>query len=251
MLEITTLLDNINTEHKTVTAKHGLSMFIRTESLNIVFDCGPDATAVNNSRLLNAPIDKANYVILSHSHYDHSAGYPEFVRNNVKGVLYTGPNFFKPKYAYDGVKYTYLGAGFDEYFIAENNIIHKVCDGCIELSSDCYIFSGFPRRYEFETIPERFVHGSLPDTVKDDFGDEICIAADTSKGLVVLVACSHPGILNMLTHIHDVLKKPIYAVLGGTHLVEADENRIALTIDAMKKNGTSHYRFIALFWRKS
>ena len=134
MIEIRTLLDNVGTEHKSLTAKHGLSMFVRTDSLKLVFDCGPDATAVNNARLMDTPIQTADYVILSHSHYDHSGGYPDFVRNQVKGTLYTGPDYFEPKYAFDGVKYTYLGAGFDEQFLAENQIVHKVCRGTVQLS---------------------------------------------------------------------------------------------------------------------
>ncbi len=237
MIEIRTLLDNVGTEHKSLTAKHGLSMFVRTDSLKLVFDCGPDATAVNNARLMDTPIQTADYVILSHSHYDHSGGYPDFVRNQVKGTLYTGPDYFEPKYAFDGVKYTYLGAGFDEQFLAENQIVHKVCRGTVQLSKDCWIFADFPRTHAFETIPSRFVRGTLPGAETDDFSDEICLVLDTSKGLVVVVGCSHPGILNMLTHIHNTLQKPIYAVLGGTHLVEADEQRIDQTIAEMKNMG--------------
>lgn len=237
MIRIRTLLDNVGTEHKTIVAKHGLAMYVETETLKLIFDCGPDVTAVDNARLMDTPIQEADYVILSHSHYDHSGGYPDFVKSNVKGILYTGPDYFEPKYAYDGVKYTYLGAGFNEEFLDENRIAHKVCRGTIQLAKDCWIFSDFPRKYEFETIPERFVRGQLPNTKRDDFSDEVCLAVDTAKGLVVVVGCSHPGILNMLEHIYETLQRPIYAVLGGTHLVEANEQRIEQTIKKMKDMG--------------
>mgnify|MGYP003268479834 CR=1 FL=1 len=237
MLEIRTLLDDVGTEHKTLIVKHGLSYFIRTETLKFIFDCGPDGTAVSNAKLMDTPIETADYVILSHSHYDHSGGFPDFVRANVKGILYTGPDFFEPKYAFDGVKDTYLGAGFDEAFLAENKVVHKVCRGTVQLSKDCWLFADFPRIFDFETIPERFVRGSLPNAKKDDFSDEVCLAVDTSKGIVVISGCAHPGILNMVTHIYNTLKRPIYAVLGGTHLMEADGARIDKTVKAMKEMG--------------
>jgi hypothetical protein len=56
--------------------------------------------------------------------------------------------------------------------------------------------------------------------VADDFADEICLVMETAKGLVVLVGCSHPGILNMISTIHERLHKPIYGVIGGTHLMK-------------------------------
>lgn len=237
MVEIMTLMDNVATEHRALQAKHGLSMFIRTPELNILFDCGSDDTPIRNAKLMNAPIETADCVICSHSHYDHAGGFPFFVENGVKAPLYTGPAFFEPKYAYDGVKYTYLGAGFDEEFLAENQIVHKECSDFTKLAEGCYLFANFPRVHDFESIPQRFVRGNPPHAIIDDFKDEVCLALSTSKGLIVIVGCSHPGILNMLTKISDTLNQPIYAVLGGTHLVEADDNRINVTIDKMKGMG--------------
>ena len=97
----------------------------------------------------------------------------------------------------------------------------------------------FARRAAFETIPPRFVKGEIPHTVADDFSDEICLAMQTARGLVVLVGCSHPGILNMIRTVHEVLQQPVYAVFGGTHLVEADEARIEATIKELQNLGMS------------
>ncbi len=58
---------------------------------------------------------------------------------------------------------------------------------------------------------------------------------DTYKGLVVLVGCSHVGIINILNSISKTLNRRIYAVLGGTHLIRCDENRINKTIEAFNE----------------
>jgi len=54
----------------------------------------------------------------------------------------------------------------------------------------------------------------------------IALGIATDKGLVIIVGCSHVGIVNILDSISEKIGMPIYAVIGGTHLVEADETRI-------------------------
>ena len=97
--------------------------------------------------------------------------------------------------------------------------------------------NGFPRIHDFETIPARFVRRTAEGFVQDDFPDEICLALQGEHGLIVLVGCSHPGILNMVAHISSVLNQPVEAVYGGTHLMEADESRIEKTVDTLKAYG--------------
>ena len=55
------------------------------------------------------------------------------------------------------------------------------------------------------------------------------------KGLVVLSACSHAGIVNVLTHARASFPGvPLYAVMGGLHLSGANEEIIPQTVDALK-----------------
>ena len=70
---------------------------------------------------------------------------------------------------------------------------------------------------------------------KDSFTDEIAVALDTEKGLVVIVGCSHPGIMNILKTIEKRSGKKICGIVGGTHLMEADEERLEKTIADLKE----------------
>ena len=63
------------------------------------------------------------------------------------------------------------------------------------------------------------------------------MALRTERGLVVLVGCSHPGILNMVSHISRELCEPILGVFGGTHLAEADSRRIGDTVLGLRAMG--------------
>jgi 7,8-dihydropterin-6-yl-methyl-4-(beta-D-ribofuranosyl)aminobenzene 5'-phosphate synthase len=56
------------------------------------------------------------------------------------------------------------------------------------------------------------------------------------KGLVVLSACSHAGIINVLKHARASFPGvPIHAVMGGFHLSGANEEIIPQTVEAMKE----------------
>ncbi len=58
------------------------------------------------------------------------------------------------------------------------------------------------------------------------------------SGLVVILGCAHRGIVNTLRHAQKLTgKKSVYAVIGGTHLFRASEERIEQTADDLKKMG--------------
>ncbi len=55
------------------------------------------------------------------------------------------------------------------------------------------------------------------------------------KGLVVLTACSHAGVVNVLEHARECFPGvKLHAVLGGLHLSGINERVIPQTVDALK-----------------
>jgi 7,8-dihydropterin-6-yl-methyl-4-(beta-D-ribofuranosyl)aminobenzene 5'-phosphate synthase len=67
--------------------------------------------------------------------------------------------------------------------------------------------------------------------------DERFVAVNVrGKGIVVLTACSHAGVVNVLTHARDCFRdQPLYAVLGGLHLSGSNEAIIPDTIENMRQ----------------
>ena len=237
MKSIKMLLENTGSENKGLISEHGLSLIISIDEKNYLFDCSKGGNFIKNAMQMNVDLSKLDGVICSHSHYDHSAGFKELANTfNVKRLI-TGVGFFKEKYAMNELKATYLGSGFDSNFLEEKKINHIVCDEIIELEKDFYVVGNFKRLYEFEQIQDRFVKKEEGILIKDYFEDEISVVIKTDKGLIVVMGCSHPGILNMLETIQKRFDMNIYAVYGGTHLVEADENRCRMTLNHMKQIG--------------
>lgn len=236
-------MDDKGSEQLALTSEHGLSMWVEYNDTKLLFDFGSTSAPINNAEKLGIDISNADYMLCSHAHYDHAGGFIEVMNNGLAQSLITGKGFFEEKYGFNGVKYTYLGTGFTKEDLQKHGIKHTECADMLELVPGCYVLSNFERKYDFEKIPERFVKKTEEGFVKDRFTDEICLAFDTKDGLVVLVGCSHPGILNILSSVGSRLGKRIAAVFGGTHLMEADNQRIAFTLAEMKKLGVGIYGF--------
>ena len=71
------------------------------------------------------------------------------------------------------------------------------------------------------------------------------VVVDTAEGLIVLLGCSHPGMKNMLDAVSNLIQRPIYAILGGTHLVESNDTSLGKSLNYLKNDdlkviGVSH-----------
>jgi 7,8-dihydropterin-6-yl-methyl-4-(beta-D-ribofuranosyl)aminobenzene 5'-phosphate synthase len=238
-IEITTLVENNQGEHTALIIEHGLSFLIETEKTSVLFDTGRSEALLANAKKLGKNLDGVEHVVLSHGHYDHSGGFSSFVQSRSDRCfdLITGEGFFDKKYARFNASYQYLGNDFDQQYLLRRGIAHQTVKTVKEVADGVFVVGGFKRIHTEETIHSRFV---LPDGDQwkaDLFEDEVLMVVESNKGLIVIVGCSHPGILNMIDHVKETFKKPIYALLGGTHLVEADALRIDQTLSAFKEEG--------------
>jgi 7,8-dihydropterin-6-yl-methyl-4-(beta-D-ribofuranosyl)aminobenzene 5'-phosphate synthase len=72
--------------------------------------------------------------------------------------------------------------------------------------------------------------------------DERYVAVNVrGKGLIVLTACSHAGVVNVLTDARrNFPDLPLHAVVGGLHLSGATEARIPETVRDLAQFGLTH-----------
>ena len=87
-------------------AEHGLSLFIETENHKILFDMGQTNLFLENAKNLNINLEKADFAILSHGHYDHgglfseteSFGISAFLKINKIAAIYINENAFSENF---------------------------------------------------------------------------------------------------------------------------------------------------------
>ncbi len=240
--KITVLVENSSTHGLAV--EHGLSFLIETGGHRILFDTGQSAAFLQNAAGMGLPLDTVDTVILSHAHYDHANGLPNLFGLVPSPDIYIGPDFFLPKYARESGDLDYKGPNFTNHDLVEAGwSVHTVGDSPHPLYGDgsgLWLCTDFPRVDPLETIPDRFVRrdpdGSI---IPDPFTDEIMLVAETSKGLLLVAGCSHPGIVNMIESVRTTFDQPIYGVIGGTHLKDASDDRISHVGFYLKELGLS------------
>ena len=227
---LTVLIENSSPEKKFV-AEHGLSFFVETGRTKFIFDCGHTGAAFDNAKILGVDLSEIKFAALSHSHYDHAGGFKKLLGFAPIEKIFTGENFWEEKFSDE----KYRGCGFDEKFLAEKNIEQIICRDVIQIDENSWLVGNFKRRYDFETIPKKFVRG--PKKIPDDFSDEIILVLRACDGLALVTACAHSGILNIVADVRERFSLPIVSVIGGLHLTGAMDERIFRTRNELKNFG--------------
>ncbi|KPK84691.1 MAG: hypothetical protein AMJ94_19905 [Deltaproteobacteria bacterium SM23_61] len=190
--------------------EHGFSAFIETESGNYLFDTGGGRTVVENSLALNKDLRTVKRIFLSHGHGDRKEGDRESRR--FAGMIY------KRSYLeFLGARFT-LNADFRE------------------VEKGMFLTGEVPRKTAFEkNDPKLFreVDGKIvPDTLPDDQS----LILDTEKGLVLVFGCAHSGMINIINHVTQRMKKDHFlAILGGTHLGFLTPEQLEESIRCLKQ----------------
>lgn len=159
----------------------GFSCLIEHLDKKVLFDTGDDSEKLSfNLKALNIDPEDIDTVVLSHNHWDHTGGLEAIIDKNSDAVFYFPEAF--PNSFRQGLK--------------ERGVKSFPVNKMLNISEGIYAgpqINGFGPR-------------EIPLTVK------------TTKGLVIITGCAHPGISKMVKEVKRNLNKEIYLVLGGFHL---------------------------------
>ena len=75
-MKATVLSDNIPAEN--LGCEWGLSIFIEYHGKHILLDAGASGLFLTNADVLGLNMKDVDFGVLSHAHYDHADGIPEF-----------------------------------------------------------------------------------------------------------------------------------------------------------------------------
>jgi len=230
----------VSSGHARCCANHGLSLVITarigSDIRILLFDAGPEAyTIARNGDRLKTPFSEVGAIVLSHGHWDHGGGLPEALR------LVTAANGGKPVpcHVNDGMFVTRamrLPSGKFQPFEDVSKPVQLARLGATVISSfdarlimeDMFYLSGeIPRVTPYERgLPAQVRVAPDGTSWEPDplLLDERYVAVHVKgKGAVVFTACSHAGVINVLTDARHVFGDvPLHAVMGGFHLAGAD-----------------------------
>ena len=99
-MKITVLAEN--TAADGLEAEHGLSFWIEYEGHRFLLDAGSSDVFAENAGKLGIPVEKAEFAVLSHGHYDHAGGYARWFQENPEGKVYARRGAFGRYYSLTG-----------------------------------------------------------------------------------------------------------------------------------------------------
>ena len=218
----------------------GLSILVETEGLMILLDTGKSYTVTHNAMTIGIDLNKIEKVVLSHGHCDHTGGLRELFRRMRKKVqVIAHPDVWQPKYVRrEGEPDRYIGIPFQRDELESMGAAFQLSSQPVHIAKGVMTTGEIPMVKSFEEIDSGlFVkEGSAwkPDKVMDDQA----VIVKTKQGLTVILGCAHRGMINTLYHAkHIAGDEKIYAVIGGSHLISASEERLWQTIAALRELG--------------
>ena len=237
---ITTLMDNTALENKGMIAEHGFSCLVELPQAMVLLDTGATGAFVQNARTLGKDLSQLDHIIISHGHFDHGGGLRTLLEecHPQQATLWTGKGFTDPKFSVSATERSFKGNDFDAAYVRSHGVAWRTAiDATTEIAKGVWLVTDFSRINPMEQLNPRFhVQRDGQDRL-DDFSDEVMLVIESPQGLVLVVGCSHPGIVNMVDTVKARFTAPIHALLGGIHLMDASEERTDWVLHALARRG--------------
>jgi 7,8-dihydropterin-6-yl-methyl-4-(beta-D-ribofuranosyl)aminobenzene 5'-phosphate synthase len=196
-VRITYLYDNTEAVPG-VRADWGFACIVESRGARVLFDTGAKPDVLrHNAQALHVDLDRLDAVVLSHDHGDHTAGFPALGGRPGLPVFYA--------------------RGFNPTVVAA---LGQSGAKLMPVSTGLEVAPGMRTTDEFGT------------SIREE-----ALIIDTPDGLVVVVGCSHPGIVTMLQQIKTSTGRPIHMVLGGFHLLQTPAAAVSGIVAAFKDLG--------------
>jgi len=197
-IKITILYDNYVFTEGTKSG-WGFSCIIRGTERTVLFDTGNNSSIwSHNIKKLKVNPKDAELVVISDKYRMHTGGLSSFLEKNNRVAVYVPASY--PDYLVSGVE----GAGAKAFRVVEP----------LEISRDV------------------FLTGEMGDRVK---GQSLIV--NTSQGLIVITACAHPEIINVLKKAKEIVNRKVHLVFGGFHLQGKSDKEARAIVSDFKKLG--------------
>lgn len=233
-MRVTILVDNEANEG--LAAEHGFSAWIEAAGRRILFDTGQGPALAENAERLGIDVRRADDLVLSHGHYDHTGGVPWVLKRAPDVHVYCHPAAVSDRFAVrnGAPKPIGMAAATRAALGSVRPDRMRWTEFPLEIAPGVGVTGVISRLTDYEDTGGPFFFdaaGKHADPIEDD----LALWIRTEKGLVVVVGCSHAGLVNTLeTAVRLSGISHVHAVIGGFHLLEASWTRIARTVRALR-----------------
>lgn len=210
-IALTILYDNRSVDDSII-ADHGFSCLVESGGRACLFDAGRIAdTFMTNAKTLGVDFSRITQVFISHFHDDHMG---ELIR--VLGAC-NKPQLYLP-FSYPQFPNEPLAESAEREFGNLQDRYRPLVSEIIRTTNSVAIEGKY---YSTGTI--------------ENITYEQSLLIPTSKGLIILIGCAHPGIVEIVRHSKKLMKQDVYCILGGFHLVSTDSPQLRTIARELRK----------------
>jgi 7,8-dihydropterin-6-yl-methyl-4-(beta-D-ribofuranosyl)aminobenzene 5'-phosphate synthase len=236
-LTISTLVEN-TVQKLGLIAEHGLSFLISAPGSNILFDTGQGFALIPNAIRMEIDLRRISSVILSHGHCDHTGGLSRLLSEIGPKSVFAYPSAFSRKYSNKQGELRSIGVPESLEALEHAGMQLRTCTQPVEVAPGVLATGPIPRLTDFEQVPAHFLTDAPAGTglVQDNLEDDQALILDQRDGPVLVMGCGHSGIANTLLYATELTGTNHFSlVIGGTHLIDADEARLIETLDFLRQ----------------
>lgn len=221
-----TILSENRTNHPECLAEHGLSVYIEAADRKILFDLGASDICLQNARKMRIDLRKADSVVISHGHYDHTGGVPSFLSINRMAKIYIHENAFSNFYGMENGTLDEAPCGIPWVQQLETFRDRLVLTRDAVWLTDDMVVSGTIRKPDdFSPTEPFYIKNEDGSFTEDSMDHEQFLAIrerdenGKSKGVYIFSGCSHTGVIPCLNHAKLLFPgERITCLLAGMHL---------------------------------
>jgi 7,8-dihydropterin-6-yl-methyl-4-(beta-D-ribofuranosyl)aminobenzene 5'-phosphate synthase len=239
-MKLSVLVDNNTLIDRYFMAEPGLSLLIEDKETRVLFDTGYSDIFLKNAEKMGESMSNLDFLVISHSHLDHTWGLEPFVRYLTELGIENRP-YKHP--ALVGHPDIFTSAGMD--IIPEfgtlmskgkmaKHLDLQLSKTPVQLGPGLTFLGEIPRENSFEG---HITFGKKQGTQEPDrVMDDSAMVYQSSKGLVIITGCSHAGICNIIAYAQKVCNESrVLDIIGGFHLLNPSKDQLTGTLDFFKK----------------
>lgn len=222
--------------------RFGLSILLELKSgtceKHILYDTNSAAAPIlHNLQIMEKSLDKVDTIFLSHCHYDHTDGLIGVLESMNRPVsVVAHPEIFRPCFEInpDGIRHIGI-LPQSRIEMERKKAVFTLTREPLNLMSGVTTSGEIKRESSFEVLEDLY---TIDDgrTVQDHERDDAALILNFQEGIVIVTGCCHAGIVNTMMQAKRITGvSKVYAVIGGLHFIDASEEKIEKSIEALSE----------------
>lgn len=216
-MDVQVIQENTRQNGAQLETGNGLSLLVTRGGKRILFDTGLGSRAINNARRLGIDLPQVDVAAISHGHFDHTGGLPQFLQVNAKAPVYLKKEALDPHF----VKILFLrnSIGMDASMAQRYPGRMRFVDARTEIAPGVFV-APVRQTFPVPSMSQNFLTFDGSYMVPDTWKHELLMAVRENGKLAVITGCGHTGVRNIVTSAKEAFPgERIGTVIGGFHFV--------------------------------